>query len=102
MNEISGMNLAWLKSHEADGILNHKDVIDMKKATARVFNLLIDLEWHSAESIRIAAGRDGVPASEGLRRLRDLRKPLNEYGLKIQKAKLHDSRLFYYRLWTND
>jgi len=98
VSELSGMVVAWLKAHEAEEILSHKDVTDMKKATARVFYLLSDLEWHSAESIRVAAGKEGAPASEGLRRLRDLRKPLRTYGLTIKKAKLHEARLFYYRL----
>jgi len=92
----------WLAAHQAEGILNCREVKDMKRASARIFNLLSNLEWHSAESIRTVAGKNGIPASEGLRRLRDLRKPLQQFGITIKKARFINSRNYFYKLETID
>lgn len=88
----------WLAAHGATGILFANEVKEMKRASARVFLLLSDREWHSAAEVRQVAGRNGHPASEGLRRLRDLRKVLGKHGLEIVHQRLADSALFYYRL----
>jgi hypothetical protein len=90
-------DLQWLAAHGAEGILQHSEVKDMKKASARIFYLLADLQWHDAEAIRNVAGKNGILASEGLRRMCDLRKPLQQYNIKIKKARLYNSRNFYYR-----
>ena len=90
--------LRWLREHGATGILNQEEVADMRRATARVFFLLADGQWHDAVAIRVAAGSHGQPAAEGLRRMRDLRRPLARYGLRIEKQRTADSRLFSYRL----
>lgn len=88
----------WLAAHQASGLVFANEVKDMKRASARIFLLLADRQWHSAEEIRLAAGKNGVPASEGLRRLRDLRKVLKEYHLEIENRRYNNSKMFYYRL----
>ena len=88
----------WLAKHGAAGLLNQYEVISMKRAAARVLALVADNAWHSADEVRLAAGMDGVPASEGLRRLRDLRKVIAPYGLEIEKQRFNHSRMYYYRL----
>jgi len=88
----------WLAAHGAGGLLSQHEVISMKRASARVLALIADNEWHSANAVRMVAGRNGVPASEGLRRLRDLRKVVATYGLEIEKDRIDDSRMYYYRL----
>jgi hypothetical protein len=55
-----------------EGILTPHDIDDFKASEKEVLMLMIDGQWHDAEEIRIRAGESGVPASEGLRRLRAL------------------------------
>ena len=88
----------WLAAHGAGGLLSQHEVVSMKRASARILALIADKEWHSANAVRMAAGRNGIPASEGLRRLRDLRKVVGPYGLEIEKQRFNDSRMYYYRL----
>ena len=58
------------------GILTDKDLAELSEGVRRVYALMSDMAWHSAEDIRLAAG-NGRPASEGLRRLRELRERVN-------------------------
>ncbi len=46
----------------------------LSPSTQRVFDLMSDGYWHTPDEIRKAAGKAGYPASEGLRRMRSLRK----------------------------
>jgi hypothetical protein len=88
----------WLAAHQAAGVMFAREVKDMTRASARIFRLLSDRQWHSADEIRRVAGQGGIPASEGLRRMRDLRKVLRAYNLQIENARFQNSRMFYYRL----
>lgn len=55
------------------GVLTESDMAALKAGTRRVALLMLDGCWHTPEEIRVAAGTNGFPASEGLRRLRELR-----------------------------
>lgn len=59
---------------------------------ARVRDLMMDWGWHRAAKIRLVAG-DGIPASEGLRRLRELR-----HEFRIEKRRCGSGGTFEYRL----
>ena len=88
----------WIRAHGARGIIEPSEVPDLTQASGRVLALLNDGEWRTADAIRAAAGRFGAPASEGLRRMRDLRPLLEKVGLEIVKRRCSDSRLFEYRI----
>lgn len=60
---------------------------------SRVRHLMVDGDWHRADVIRMTAGTNGVPASEGLRRLRELR-----HEFRIEKRRHGSGNLFEYRL----
>jgi hypothetical protein len=75
------------------GILDPSDIPSMNEAVLRVFMLMRDGEWHRAPVICLAAGRDGVPASEGLRRMRELRALFT-----IERRRVPDSNTWEYRL----
>jgi len=69
---------------------------DMPALTAgclRVFAVLRDFQWHQADEIRDVAGTPGAPASEGLRRMRELRRVY-----EIDKRRVGDTRLYEYKL----
>ena len=87
----------WIGAHGAEDVVREDEVSELQGATARIWAMMEDRQWHTADEIRMAAGRHGVPASEGLRRMRDLRKPLQERGLAIEKRR-GDSRMFEYRI----
>lgn len=74
-------------------MLTPQDKRDLNAGEKRVCDLMTDGKWHGADEIRIAAGTDGMPASEGLRRLRALRKDFD-----IEKRRVNDSRFYEYRL----
>ena len=74
------------------GILTAHDLTDLSAGVVRVYNLMKDGRWHRAEEIRLAAGKGGEEASEGLRRLRELRQ-----WFEIDRER-DDGRLFRYRL----
>jgi hypothetical protein len=82
----------WLRAHGAQTILEQSDISDLRKATARVFELMLDRQWHSPDEICAAAG-----GREGLRRLREVRQVIRQWNLVIEKRKV-SKRLFYYRL----
>lgn len=77
--------------------LSEIDLAEFSDSEKRVFMLLSDREWHSAEEIRIVAGKPGKPASEGLRRLRNLRGPLGMFGFLID-SRIAAGRLYEYRI----
>jgi len=79
----------------ADDILKETDIEDLKGGVRRVWDLMSDREWHSASEIRIAVGKNGAEASEGLRRLRELRQSI---GIVVEKMKVEDRRLWIYRV----
>ena len=67
-----------------------QDYAALGSGRRRVFDLMRDGAWHTADEIRRVA-----QGSEGLRRLRELRR----YGYDIQKQRLRaGSRMFIYRL----
>ncbi len=83
------------------------DVQDFAKGRAQVLALMLDHAWHPAPAIRRAAGvvdseneeyDETGEASEGLRRMRELRDPRHG-GFVIDKRKAKwDKRLWEYRL----
>jgi hypothetical protein len=70
------------------------DHLQLNEANERVLYLMSDFKWHTPDEINLAAGVDGVPAREGLRRLRELRK---YFTIETQRVK-EDKRLFIYKL----
>ncbi len=76
------------------GILEPKDLRDLNEAVRRVYELMRDGRWYSAEEIEMAAGVNGRPAREGLRRMRELRSA----GYEIDRERCDDNRVFRYRL----
>lgn len=81
------------------GTLTLADVEDFSTGVAQVLALMIDHEWHPADHIRKAAGVGKcIEASEGLRRMRQLRDP-EHGGFTINGRKTKwDSRLWEYQL----
>lgn len=78
------------------GELTKDDLAKLNAAVLRVFGLMSDWKWHTADEIRQVAGEGGRPASEGLRRMRELR----DRGFEIEKRR-HDiagRRMYDYRL----
>lgn len=94
---MDGGVLDFIRRHGGEGILNPADVPELTAANLRVFNLLKDMEWHSATEIRRVAGNGIVEASEGLRRARDLRPLLEMMGMYLDKTRMEGTRLWYYR-----
>lgn len=87
----------WIRAHGGEGILNDQDVPALTAASLRVLDIVRDLNWHSADEIRTVAG-NGTPASEGLRRWRDLKPYLAACGFTTEKRRIKGSRLFEYRI----
>jgi len=94
----SDANHEWLKQHGAIGVLLPEEVQGLGEASIRVMRLMADKQWHDANEIRAAAGGDGPPASEGLRRMRDLRPQLESRGFCIIKSRSKDTRVFTYKI----
>lgn len=88
----------FILSHGGVGILEVEDVEGLRAGTHRVFELLKDGEWHTRSEICQAAGKNGIPAAEGTRRLRDLRPMLSSQGFKIELEKIENLRQFKYRI----
>ena len=56
-------------------LLDYIDRKQLKPSELRVLELMKGGEWHTARQVRLAAGPGGgIEASEGLRRMRQLRK----------------------------
>lgn len=77
-----------------EGILNEKDVAELNEAEQSVLMLMSDGQWHEPSEIKFAAGMFKREASEGLRRLRSLRK---FFDVEKQRASI-GHRHFHYRL----
>ena len=77
-----------------EGILTEEDLKELRAGRLRVAELMADGLWHDAAEIRNAAGINGIPASEGTRRLRELRELP---GVLIVRRKKR-GRLFEYRM----
>jgi hypothetical protein len=73
--------------------LSQQDMLDFSEGKRRVYALMVDGAWHTASQIREAAGKNGLPASEGLRRMRELRR-----WYKVEKMRVGESREYLYRL----
>ena len=78
-----------------DGILTEMDALELSIGVLRVLSYMLDYEWHTARQIRIAASPDNYEASEGLRRMREIRAIK---GLDIERRRVEGTRLFEYRL----
>lgn len=74
------------------GILTASDLEDLGAGKRRVYELMKDGRYHRPDEIKLAAGKSGKPASEGLRRMRELR----EWYIVDRRAV--SDRLFEYRL----
>ena len=60
-------------------------VPEFAPAVQRIYALMRDGDWHTAHDIRAAAGEDGRPSTEGLRRMRQLRKRFIVVSLSISR-----------------
>lgn len=76
------------------GILTDEDLEDLGQGCRRVYDLMKDGEWHNDSEIREAAGSGGEEATEGLRRMRELRAS----GLAISRRRVEASRRWEYRI----
>jgi hypothetical protein len=76
------------------GELSETDLEGLSASLQRVYNLMKDGLWHSADEIRLIAGDGEIPASEGLRRMRQLR---TFHPIEKRRSK-ENSRLFEYKL----
>ena len=86
-------DLARRRRLGGQSILTSKDMPALTAGTIKVLALLRDFAWHPADEIRGVAGNPRAPASEGLRRMRELRKIY-----EIEKRRVYDTRLWEYRL----
>lgn len=86
------------QAHGGIGILTDADVADLNAGSKRVYELMRDRQWHTRTEIDLAAGKNGMPALEGTRRLRDVRQALKPYGLKIEKRRKNGTRLWEYQI----
>ena len=92
-----GQAVAWINTHKTDD-LTSDDLSDLRAGTARVARLMSDQQWHDAIEICRVAGENGIPASEGLRRLRDLYPRIRRHGfIKEKRRKEGTQRLYEYR-----
>lgn len=73
--------------------LTAEDLAKLKAGVRRVFDLMKDGQWHTRTEIMLAAGEHGVPASEGLRRMRELRR-----WFRVETQRVPESRDWVYRL----
>lgn len=67
---VTGRDIARIGG---DGIVGELDILQFRAAVRNVFKLMSDGRWHTRDEINMAAGREGRPANEGLRRMRELR-----------------------------
>ena len=87
----------WIVRHGGDGILTPKDVQELHAGEKRVWELMEDGQWHTSIEICQAAGEHGIPATEGLRRLRATYPLLEGVGLTARKRrKMGTKRLWEY------
>ena len=81
-----------------EGILTLADIEAFKGAKQRVALLMSDGRWHHAEEIDDAAGENGVPAREGLRRMREVRAELEPRGFEFERERVVGRRAWRYRM----
>lgn len=74
------------------GILTKEDIPELNAACERIRTAMWSGRWFTAEEIRMIAGKDGRSASEGLRRLRQLRE---YYNIKRKRG---EGREFLYKM----
>jgi len=77
-----------------NGLLTDEDVQALGAGVRRVYSLMKDGQWHGPEEICRTAGEDGHRASEGLRRMRELRRWFTVERRRVEEG----SRLWFYRL----
>lgn len=80
-------------------ILTLGDIPELKQGVRQVFHLMQDGDWHDGEEIRGAAGQGVSEATEGLRRMRELRQ-----WFKVERRHA-GGRRWEYRLrapWCDD
>lgn len=75
------------------GILTDSDLVALGGGVRRVYELMRDGQWHTREQIELAAGTNGKPAAEGMRRMRELRR-----WFEIEMQRASEGRLFRYRI----
>lgn len=80
------------KQREAPSVLPRHPKGKLSPSAQQVFDLMADGYWHTPDEIRKAAGRHGYPATEGLRRMRSLRKYYH-----VEKSRVRN-QLWVYRL----
>jgi len=80
-----------------EGILTDSDIASFSQGCQRIYQLMCDGQWYDAVEIREIAGENGVPASEGLRRMRELRD-----WFYIDTKRKEGTRLWEYRLLPLD
>lgn len=85
----------WLELGGWCAPLTSQDVEELEVGSLRVLRLMIDRRNHDREEICTAAGGPGGYATEGLRRMRELRKIP---GVRIEKERLDGKRTWIYRL----
>jgi hypothetical protein len=76
-----------------ESTLTDKDIAELGAGTLQVYRLMCDGQWHSPEAICRVAGHPGHPATEGLRRMRVLRR-----WYIVEKRRVAEGRLWHYRL----
>lgn len=93
MNQL-GMNFKnTIDGLGGAGILTDSDLVALSGGVHRVYKLMQDGAWHTREEIELAAGMNGKPAAEGMRRMRELRRL---FEIDVERAA--EGRLFRYRL----
>lgn len=90
------MSSREIRALGGEGILNASDLQDFSSAESRVADLMSDGKWHDADEICMAAGKDGVPAREGLRRYRSVRASLETKGFVFDIRRAGDGRNYLY------
>ena len=93
-DSIEEMFPIFRSMRSASPTLADSELKSMKAGVRRVYNLMRGGSWHYAADIRLAAGSDGFPASEGLRRMRELR----QFGIEIERERIEGTRHWRYRL----
>ena len=74
--------------------LTQSDGVALSAGTLRVFELMKCGGWFSVDDICMAAGSNGRPAREGLRRARELRR----FGFELEKQRIGTTREWVYRI----
>ena len=67
----------------------------------RVLELLSDEKWHSRDEIQRVAGRNGIPAVNGVGRLRELRPRLSGRGYVIPCRRIGNTGSTEYRIMSS-